>query len=247
MHNKLLILFLATFFFSVLHSKSFASDKSSLLNSQSLYLDLGIKDLNFQAFNNAINGYNQIQSHKKEILTLIDFSKPSTEERLYVFDLRHKKLLFKSHVAHGRNSGANFANSFSNKNGSNKSSLGFYLTAETYQGKNGYSLKLDGLEKNINDNARQRAIVIHGAAYANPDITKTGRLGRSLGCPALPQKLNKPIIDTIKDGSVLFIYAPDDNYTKSSSFLQPIPEWFDVYPPAIQANSSVDMSQQPRI
>lgn len=246
MHNKLLIIFLATFFFSALNLKSYASNRTSSLNSHSLYLDLGVKDLNFQAFNNAINGYNKIQSHKKEILTLIDFSKSSTEERLYVFDLKHKKLLFKSHVAHGRNSGANFANSFSNKNGSNKSSLGFYLTAETYQGKNGYSLKLDGLEKNINDNARQRAIVIHGASYANPDIIKTGRLGRSLGCPALPQKLNKPIIDTIKDGSVLFIYAPDENYTKSSSFLKSIPEWFDVYPP-IQANSPANMSQQPRI
>lgn len=247
MYNRLLFLFLATLFFSFFSVNTYASTPSVTLNSEDLYNEIGIKELNYQAFSKAIEGYNQIQSDKKEILTLIDFSKPSTEERLYVFDLTHKKLLFKSLVAHGRNSGENFATSFSNKNGSYKSSLGFYLTGETYQGKNGYSLKLDGLEKGINDNARQRAIVIHGAAYANPEVIKGGRLGRSLGCPALPQKLNKPIIDTIKEGSVLFIYATDKTYTQSSSFMQNIPKWFDAFPPETQAHLSTNMSKQPRI
>ncbi|MEG1586496.1 MAG: murein L,D-transpeptidase catalytic domain family protein [Bacteroidales bacterium] len=188
---------------------------------------MNLEFINYMAFSQAIEGYNKITNHKKDILTLIDFSKPSTEERLYVLDLKNKKLLFKTHVAHGRNSGANYATSFSNKSGSYKSSLGFYLTAETYQGKNGYSLKLDGLENGVNDKARERAIVIHGAAYANPvSVKSAGRLGRSLGCPALPQKLNKPVIDTIKDGSVLFIYAKDDTYARSSKFISNIPEWF---------------------
>ena len=111
-----------------------------------------------------------------------------------------KKMLYSSVVSHGKNSGENYATSFSNEVGSYKSSLGFYLTGNTYQGRNGYSLLLDGLEKGINDRARERAIVVHGAAYANPSVCKSGRLGRSFGCPALPQALTKPIINTIKGG-----------------------------------------------
>ena len=122
--------------------------------------------------------------------------------------MKNHKLLFSSLVAHGKNSGDKYATSFSNRNGSYMSSLGFYLTQETYQGSNGYSLRLNGLEEGINDNARQRAIVVHGASYANPSVIKSGRLGRSFGCPALPQALARPIIDTIKGGSVMFIYAP---------------------------------------
>ena len=137
-------------------------------------------------------------------------------------DMKNKKLLYTSVVSHGKNSGGNYATSFSNKNGSYKSSLGFYLTENTYQGRNGYSLVLNGLEKGINDQAKQRAIVMHGAAYANPNITASaGRLGRSLGCPALPQALAKPIIDTIKKGSVLFIYANNKDYLANSTFLSP--------------------------
>ena len=156
------------------------------------------------------------------ILMLIDFSISCTEKRLYVLDMKNKKLLYTSVVSHGRNSGENYATSFSNKNGSYKSSLGFYLTENTYQGRNGYSLVLNGLEKGINDQAKQRAIVMHGAAYANPNIAASaGRLGRSLGCPALPQALAKPIIDTIKKGSVLFIYANNKDYLANSTFLSP--------------------------
>lgn len=231
--HKILSLIILLFIFGSFNKNQSALSAATILDSKILYQELGLHDVNFQAFNQAITGYNKIPQHKKEILTLIDFTKPSTEERLYVFDLKQKKLLFKTHVAHGRNSGANYATSFSNKNGSNKSSLGFYLTAETYQGKNGYSLKLDGLERGINDKARERAIVIHGATYANPSTSASmGRLGRSLGCPALPVKLNKPVIDTIKDGSVLFIYATDSDYTENSRYIKPeVPEWFACFPP----------------
>lgn len=176
--------------------------------------------VNFEAFEQAITGYHKIKDKTKEILTLVDFSKPSTEERFYVFDMRHKKLLFSSLVSHGKNSGGNYATSFSNENGSLKSSLGFFLTENTYQGKNGYSLVLNGLEKGINDRAKERAIVIHGAAYSNPSvIASSGRLGRSFGCPALPQAVSKPIINTIKGGSLLFIYANNKNYLAYSPIL----------------------------
>ena len=171
------------------------------------------------AFLQAWTGYQRITEKKKPILTLIDFTKPSTEERLFVFDLEQKKLLFTSVVAHGKNSGGNYATSFSNKVGSYQSSLGFYLTGHTYQGRNGYSLLLDGLEKGINDRARERAIVVHGAAYANPSVCRSGRLGRSFGCPALPQALTRPIINAIKDGSVLFIYANQPEYNQHSTIL----------------------------
>ena len=142
------------------------------------------------------------------MLTLIDFTKPSNEERLLVLDMAEGKLLFHSLVAHGRNSGDLYATGFSNHPESHQSSLGLYLTEGTYTGKNGYSLRLNGLEKGVNDNALARAIVIHGAAYADPSVCRGGRrLGRSWGCPALPPALNRPIIDTIKGGSVLYIYG----------------------------------------
>lgn len=161
-----------------------------------------------EAFRKAYDGYCQIKDRKKEVLTLIDFTKPSNEERLLVLDMAEGKLLFHSLVAHGRNSGDLYATRFSNHPESHQSSLGLYLTEGTYTGKNGYSLRLNGLEKGINDNALARAIVIHGAAYADPSVCRGGRrLGRSWGCPALPPALNRPIIDTIKGGSVLYIYG----------------------------------------
>lgn len=189
---------------------------------EQLYEEMQLEGrVNFVAFRQAVAGYLRIKEKSKPILTLIDFTKASTEKRLFVFDMEKKKLMYSSVVSHGRNSGENYATSFSNKCGSYKSSLGFYLTGRTYQGRNGYSLILDGLEKNINDKARERAIVVHGAAYANPSVAdSTGRLGRSFGCPALPQALTKPIINTIKEGSVLFIYANNQNYMAQSSILK---------------------------
>lgn len=185
-----------------------------------LYNDMHLENIvNYAAFEQAYIGYNKIQEKNRNIITLIDFSKPSTQERLYVLDMKEKRLLFSSLVSHGRNSGENYATSFSNENGSYKSSLGFYLTESTYQGKNGYSLILNGLEKGINDRAKERAIVIHGAPYSNPSVIASGRLGRSQGCPALPQALSKPIINTIKGGTLLYIYADDQKYMAQSSIL----------------------------
>lgn len=198
-----------------------ASPKKSLSMSERLvneteliYEQMNLKGLiDFNAFEAAYVGYKKLNNNKNNLLTIIDFNLPSTEKRMYVLDLSKKEVLYVTHVAHGRNSGGNYATSFSNKNGSYQSSLGFYRTAETYNGGNGYSLRLDGLEKGINDLARPRAVVIHGADYCNENFIKsTGRLGRSFGCPALPQELNKPIINTIKDGSLIFIYADKPEY-----------------------------------
>jgi len=140
-----------------------------------------------------------------------------------VIDLERKVLLYKCYVAHGKNTGDNYANSFSNQSGSSESSLGFFITAETYFGKNGYSLSLDGIETGINDNARKRSIVIHGADYVSIEfINKYGRLGRSWGCPALPVGLSKEIIDCIANGSCLFIYGNDDEYLRKSIYIKNI-------------------------
>ena len=195
---------------------------SELAAGELLYEEMELAGkVNFLAFRQAVAGYNRIREKQRDILTLIDFSKPSTDERLFVFDMKRKKILHSSVVSHGRNSGGNYATSFSNQNGSYKSSLGFYLTENTYQGKNGYSLILDGLEPGINDNAKARAIVVHGADYANPSVAQSsGRLGRSLGCPALPQRQARAIINTIKGGSVLFIYANNPQYMAQTTLLK---------------------------
>lgn len=174
----------------------------------------------FSAFDQAMRGYEQIPAKQKELLVLVDFTKPSTEDRFYVIDVQEQKLLYRSVVAHGRGSGDNYATSFSNTPGSHQSSLGFYLTGNTYQGSNGHSLRLKGLEAGINDKAMERAIVIHGADYCDPSfISSAGRLGRSFGCPSLPRAVNDEIIDTIKEGAVLFIYADDTNYQLKSPVL----------------------------
>jgi len=168
--------------------------------------------LSFEIFDQALAGYHKLDVFKKKnILTIIDYSKPSDKDRFFVIDLENKKLLFKCLVAHGKNSGESIATSFSNKSGSLKSSPGFFLTAETYVGDNGYSLRLDGLEQGINDSARLRDIVIHGADYVSRKfIEENGRLGRSWGCPALPLEVSKEIIDIISEGSCLFVYAADN-------------------------------------
>ncbi len=168
----------------------------------------------------ALNGYAQLQDKlKKPLLTVIDYSLPSTQKRLWIIDLRQQKILLHTVVAHGRNSGALLAERFSNRPESYQSSLGFFQTGEAYQGKHGYSLRLDGLEAGINDQARARAIVIHGADYAKETVAATaGRLGRSLGCPAVPPDLSTPLIKLIKEGSLLFIYGKDPNYLRMSKF-----------------------------
>lgn len=197
-------------------TKAKQTDSCSLLFQQ-LNLDDCVSE---KAFRQAYTGYQKIQNRQRDVLTLIDFSKPSTQERLFVIDMKKHKLLIKSLCAHGRKSGGVIPTEFSNVSGSHKSSLGFYLTDNTYQGNNGYSLRLNGLEKGINDKAWSRAIVVHGAKYANPNVCASGRLGRSWGCPAVPEKLARPIIDAIKGGSVLYIYANKPSYEKHSIFLQ---------------------------
>jgi hypothetical protein len=187
-----------------------------------LYQECGLENiLSFDIFRVAMTGMGKIKElQNKKIITIIDFSKPSTQERFFVIDLENKTILYKSLVAHGKNSGENMADSFSNDSKSLKSCLGFFLTAETYTGKNGYSLKLDGLEPGINDNARQRTIVIHGADYVSASFAQQyGRLGRSWGCPVLPINNSKEIIDKISKGSCLFIYGPDPEYQKVSKIL----------------------------
>ncbi len=211
---------LLTFLFVVFTAFGFTNNTDTL-NSKELYKEIGLeKEIEFNVFDKALKGYEKIGDKKKNLLTIIDFTKPSTEERFYVVDMSQKKVLVKSVVSHGKNSGGNMATSFSNTMGSYKSSLGFYLTEETYFGKNGYSLNLEGLEKGINDKARERRIVVHGADYANPSVAKSqGRLGRSLGCPALPKNITKSTIDTIKDGSVMFINGADSTYESKSEYI----------------------------
>lgn len=153
-------------------------------------------------------------------LAVIDYTRPSVERRLWVFDLATPKLLFTEHVAHGRGSGDNLANLFSNVDGSHQSSLGLFETAETYVGGNGYSLRMDGLEPGVNDRARERAIVMHGAWYVDPVLGRQqGRLGRSYGCPAVRSEVARQMIDTLKDGQLLFAYYPDGEWLKHSQML----------------------------
>ncbi|MDB6141610.1 MAG: hypothetical protein JWP80_654 [Pseudomonas sp.] len=153
-------------------------------------------------------------------LAIIDYSLPSTEPRLWVFDLQRRTLLFHELVAHGRGSGENMATRFSNENDSKASSLGLYRTAETYEGHNGYSLRMEGLEPGVNDHAVERAIVIHGAPYVSSDLARlNGRIGRSWGCPAVRPEIAHPLIDSIKNGQLVFAYYPDQRWLNTSSFI----------------------------
>lgn len=189
----------------------------------SLYL--AESGLSRYAFDNAVKGYHYLLSSGKlkndQIISIVDFSQVSSKKRLYIIDLKTKKLLFNTYVSHGRNSGREMANEFSNLAESNKSSLGFYVTGDTYIGKHGFSMRLFGEERGINDNAYDRAIVMHGAPYVSESAIKMqGFIGRSLGCPALPENLSEPIIEKIKNGSCLFLYSPDKNYAANSDILK---------------------------
>jgi hypothetical protein len=153
-------------------------------------------------------------------LTLIDYSRPSLEQRLWVFDLRTGELLFRELVAHGSGTGENMATRFSDAMDSHQTSLGLFVTADTYVGRNGYSLRLDGLEPGFNGRARDRAIVMHGAPYVDATSgARQGRLGRSWGCPALRDAIARRVIDTIQGGGVVFSYYPDSEWLRASRFL----------------------------
>lgn len=187
-------------------------------------LDLQQEGLSKEAFDYAIKGFQKLKANKSllkdSILSIIDFTKPSSQKRFFILDLNHQNLLFKTYVAHGQHSGLLYATAFSNRNTSFQSSLGFYQTATPYIGKHGYSLALSGFEKGFNDQIANRSIVIHGATYVSDDfINKNGYLGRSLGCPAVPQNQSAAIINLIKGGSCLFVYAANSNYINSSKLL----------------------------
>ncbi|WP_187262444.1 murein L,D-transpeptidase catalytic domain family protein [Pontibacter beigongshangensis] len=186
----------------------------------SLYDEMQLQEegLRFEVFSKALAGYYNLKHDgklsEKGIITMVDFTKSSREKRLWVIDVHKKDLLFNTYVSHGRNSGEEFAESFSNKYGSYMSSIGFYVTEGTYYGKHGLSLKLNGMDENFNTNALDRCIVMHGAEYASEAfIEQSGRLGRSLGCPALPMEEHEDIINTVVGNTTLYVHASDDSYT----------------------------------
>ncbi|MFI5196056.1 MAG: murein L,D-transpeptidase catalytic domain family protein [Chitinophagales bacterium] len=178
--------------------------------------------LSYEVFNKAYRGYMNLRNASKlntdkEIITICNFNLPSTENRLWIIDLAKKKVLFNTFVAHGAGSGDDCSLSFSNNANSHKSSLGFYVTGDTYDGEHGTSLHLSGMDEGFNDAAYDRGIVVHGADYVSSKfISAKQRLGRSWGCPAVPAKLSLPLINTIKNGTCLFIYYPDTKYLLSS-------------------------------
>lgn len=207
-----------------LHSIDFTT--TTLSSAETVYENLNTNDFELPtkaSFIKAFEGYYRLEKAgkiQKDLLTVVDFSLSANEKRLWVIDLELNAILSQTYVAHGRNTGNEYASSFSNTPESFQSSLGFYATAETYFGKHGYSLRLDGLEKGINDKARERAIVIHGADYVSENfISQHGRLGRSLGCPSLPKEESKTIIDLIKEKSCLFIYFPSEDYVSKSQLI----------------------------
>jgi hypothetical protein len=203
------------------------SAKSAITAKLFLYDKLGLEamGLSREAFSYALNGLNNLLNagkiRKENILSILDFSLPSGKKRLFIIDLELGQLVFNTYVSHGKNSGKEIPTDFSNQDNSNKSSLGFFVTGETYIGKHGCSLRLEGEEKGINNNAASRGIVMHSAEYVSEKIAKCqGYIGRSQGCPALPPQLSKNIINKIKNGSCLFIYSPDKNYSAHSKMIQ---------------------------
>jgi hypothetical protein len=191
--------------------------------SEYIYSSMGLdkEGLSEQAFEYAWRGYHNLVKRgsirKRSILSIADFSQSSSEKRMYVVDIRHRRLLYRTYVAHGQNSGAEYAETFSNEPESFKSSLGFYVTKTTYVGKNGLSLRLDGVDNGYNDKAMQRNIVLHGCAYVGDQYLENfGTTGTSLGCPALPASISGKIIHAVKGGSCLFIYHPTQEYLDHS-------------------------------
>lgn len=201
-------------------AEAFAEEAKGMYNA----MNLKKFGLSAKAFEYALKGYKKLVERgkvmKDEVLSICDFSQSSRRKRFYVIDMAEKKVLINTWVAHGRNSGREYARSFSNSPESHKSSLGFYRTGNTYYGSHGLALKIEGLEKNINDKADERNIVIHGSDYVGASFLARSPInGRSFGCPALPQKVTGKVIQTIKDGSCLFIYHPTKNYIQKSKVL----------------------------
>ena len=192
----------------------------------SIYDEMGLEDsgLSRKAFEYAWTGYYKLKKkgllRKTNILSICDFSQSSSNQRLYVIDVHNRRLLYRTFVAHGINSGEEYATSFSNRMESCKSSIGFYVTTGTYVGVNGLSLRINGVDKGYNDNALKRAIVIHGAGYVSQRIlSKYGVMGTTFGCPAIPTDMTTQIIPVVKNGSCWFIYYPSKRYAAQSSVL----------------------------
>jgi hypothetical protein len=199
----------------------FASNLDSV-SQNAITLSKKAPQLNPRVLKLALTAYNKASNNgavHKPILTVIDYSLPSFKQRMWIFDLKHKALLYNTYVAHGRNSGATTPNHFSNRNASKETSLGTYVTKDTYMGSKGISLNLKGLEKGFNDNAYSRRVVIHGAWYVEPSFIKqAGQAGRSWGCPSIAKSIAKPVINLLKGGSVVFAYYPDKNYLSHSHY-----------------------------
>ncbi len=203
-----------------------AEMKMILATATSIYDEMDLEDsgLSRQAFQSAWTGYYKLRKkgllRKSSVLSICDFSQSSSNQRLYVIDVRNRKVLYRTYVAHGINSGEEFANAFSNKMESCKSSLGFYITRKTYTGINGMSLRIEGVDKGFNDNAAKRAIVIHGANYVSQRILrKYGVMGTTFGCPAIPTEMTSQIIPVVKNGSCFYIYYPSKKYLAHSPVL----------------------------
>jgi len=200
--------------------------KETRFSAEKLYDSLGLENygLSKKAWQYAVKGYKKLLAKGRigntDVITICDFSLSSRQKRLFIIDLKNGELLLNTYVAHGRRSGMEYARSFSNKTNSHQSSLGFYITRNQYYGENGLSLRLDGIEKGFNDKALRRNIVIHGSGYANDDFLNTNSfLGRSYGCPAVPEGEIETIVNTIKEGSCFFIYYPAKKYISSSKIL----------------------------
>lgn len=233
---KKLVLCVSVYLITALSFKSVTATETFALNNATsvenyiygLYnqIDFGKGErLSFEAFDNAYHGYVNLRNagklnNDKQILTICDFTLSSAADRLWVIDLKQKKVLFNTYVAHGQGSGDEFATAFSNSTDSHQSSLGFYVTGDTYDGEHGMSLHLDGMDHGFNDAAYDRGIVVHGADYVcGRYVADNQRLGRSWGCPAVPSKLSTPIINTIKGGTCLFIYYPQKKYMQTAYWL----------------------------
>ena len=203
--------------FVLLSSQAYAESTTRLLTRLAPEANPRVLNLALEARECAAKNLSQSLSPR---LAVIDYSLPSTQIRLWVFDIETRKLLFAEHVAHGQGTGENFARDFSNRDGSHQTSLGLFRTTETYNGKNGYSLKMQGLEPGTNDAAMSRAIVMHGAPYVNPAAAKQqGRLGRSWGCPAVRPEVAQAVIDSLKNGQMIFAYYPDTKWLTHSPFI----------------------------
>jgi hypothetical protein len=190
-------------------------------------LELAKLGLSKEAFDFAMKGHDYLAANGKlqneDIISIVDFSLPSSQKRLFIVDLKNNKLLFHTYVSHGRGSGAEMATEFSNVPESNKSSLGFYVTGDTYMGKHGLSMRLLGQDEGFNSNAHDRSIVMHSASYVSEATIKAmGFCGRSEGCPAVPEELSKPIIETVKNGTCLFLYSPNQQYAANSTIINPV-------------------------